>query len=349
MGYSEFGEPEIKRVKNYKKGLIIHHWDTDGISSAALFLEYLKKIKKELIIKNYTSTIGNYFLEDHEINRISSHNYDFIIVADISFPKNNILKLKNTSKAEIFYFDHHFQEKIVEVYHLNPIIEGKNGEKYPSTSWIVNNYLGNPLSIPAVLGAVGDHEIKLKNKKMIYKVITEFIEKLGISFDDLLRMVELIDSNYKVGDRNGVLKAPFVLLKNDPKAILDDPKWNENLEKLREDVEKQTSKPPTRREGKILIWEINTRYNTTSTITRRLAWKNNDNIVVIVNKGWFPDRDQVYIRTGNDFFDSKKIIDFARGLGYSAGGKKEVFAAVVPRNETKKFLELVLPKLGENR
>lgn len=349
MFSSELGEPEIRCVKNYKKGLIIHHWDTDGISSAALFLEYLEKMGEKLVIQNFTPIIGNYFLEDQEINEISSQNYDFIIVADINFPKNNILKLKNVSKAELFYFDHHFQEKISEIYHLNPIIEGKNGEKYPSTSWIVNNYLGNPLNIWAVLGAVGDHEIKLKDKRNIYLAVNEFIEKLEISFENLLRMVELIDSNYKVGDRKGVLNAPYVLLKNDLKAILEHSKWNKNLEKLREAVEEHVDKPPIRIEGKILIWEINTPYNITSTITRRLAWKNNGKIVVVINRGWFKDRDQVYVRTGSNFFDSQKIIDFARGLGYSAGGKKEVFAAVVPKNETEKFLELILSKLGESR
>jgi single-stranded DNA-specific DHH superfamily exonuclease len=348
MHSSERSEPEIELVKRYKKGLIIHHWDTDGISSATLFLEYLRKKKKELIIENYTPNIGNYSLEAREIKRISSQKYQFIIIADINFPKNDVLKLKNVSKAEVFYFDHHIQEKIEEVHHFNPLIEGIDGEKYPSTSWFVNDYLGNPVNILAVLGAVGDHETKLKNKKAIYKVIEDFIEKLEISFDDLLRMAELIDSNYKMGDRNGVLKAPFLLLKNNPTIILEHPTWNKNLQILREDVEKQTSEPPTRIEGKILIWEINTPYNTTSTITRRLAWKNNDNIVVIVNRGWFKDRDQVYIRTGNNLFDSDEIINFAKGLGYNAGGKKEVAAAVVPRNETKKFLELLIPRLGAN-
>lgn len=348
MYSSERGKLEIERVKNYEKGLIIHHWDTDGISTAALFLEYLRKMKKELIIKNYTPTIGNYYLVDREIKRVSSQNYQFIIIADINFPKNNILQLKNASKAEVFYFDHHIQERIEEVHHFNPLIEGINGERYPSASWFVNNYLGNPVNIPVVLGAVGDHETKLKDKKNVYKVVKDFIEKSGISFDDLLRMAELIDSNYKMGDRNGVLKAPFLLLKNDPKAILEHPTWHKNLEILREDVDKQISKPPTRIEGKILIWEINTPYNTTSTITRRLAWKNNDNIVVIVNKGWFKDRDQVYIRTGNNLFDSNEIITFAKSLGHNAGGKKEVVAAVVPKSETEKFLELVLQKLGAN-
>ena len=184
----ECGELEIERIKNYKTGLIIHHWDVDGISSATLFLEYLWKMKKELIIENYTPTIGNYVLEDYEINRICLHNYHFIIIVDINFPKSNILKLKNASKAEIFYFDHHIQEKIEEVYYFNPLIEGINGEKYPSASWFVNNYLGNPVNINAILGAVGDQETRLENMKNIYKVVKAFIEKVGISFDNLLRM-----------------------------------------------------------------------------------------------------------------------------------------------------------------
>lgn len=334
----------ISRIKNYKKGLILHHWDTDGVSSAALLLEHLKKEKK-LVIRNYTPIIGNYCLESREIEEISSQKYDFIIIVDINLPKNNIIKLKNDSKAELFYFDHHIQDRIEEVHHFNPLIGEENGENYPSASWLVNECLGNPVNLPAVLGAVGDHEVRLKNKKKIYTTIEEFAERLGLTFDNLLRMVELIDSSYKVGDRSEVLRAPFVLLKNNPKEILEHPTWNKYLEKLREDVEKQISKQPTRTEGRILIWEINTPYNTTSTITRRLAWKNNQNIVVVVNHGWFRDRDQVYIRAGNTPFDSKEIIDFARGLGYSAGGKREVVAAVVPKNETKRFLELVLPKL----
>jgi len=40
------------------KGLLIHHWDTDGICSARLILESLRD--KEII--NVTPKIGNYYL-----------------------------------------------------------------------------------------------------------------------------------------------------------------------------------------------------------------------------------------------------------------------------------------------
>jgi len=346
MFSSKSSKPELESVKNYEKGLIIHHWDTDGISSAALLLQYLRKEKNKFAIENYTPPIGNYRLSDDEIEKISSKNCQFIIIVDINLPKNNILKLKEHSKAEVFYFDHHIQEKIEEIHHFNPLIEGNNGEKYPSASWFLNCYLNNPVTLPAVLGAVADHETKLKDKREVYITIEEYLEESGLSFNDLLRMVELIDTNYKVGDRRGVLKAPFTLLQNDPQIILENPLWNNNLKVLRKEVEKQTSRPPTRREGKILIWDINTPYNVTSTVTRRLAWKNNDSIVVVINRGWFPDRDQVYMRSGNKLFCSQELINFANNLGYEAGGKEEVFAAVVPKSETEKLLELLLRRLG---
>ncbi|MBS7250434.1 MAG: DHH family phosphoesterase [Candidatus Freyarchaeota archaeon] len=349
MFSSKIGEPELRNVKKYERGLIIHHWDTDGISSAALLLQYLRKVKSELAIENYTPPIGNYRLSDDEIEKIGSKNYQFIIIVDINLPKNNILKLKEYSKAEVFYFDHHIQERIEEVHHLNPLIEGINGEKYPSASWFLNCYLNNSVTLPAVLGAVADHETRIKDKKEVYRTIGEYLEKSGLSFNDLLRMVELIDTNYKVGDREGVLKAPYTLLENDSRIILENPVWNKNLEVLRKEVEEQTSIPPTRREGKILIWDINTPHNITSTVTRRLAWKNNDSIVVVINRGWFPDRDQVYMRSGNKLFDSQELINFAHSLGYDSGGKEEVFAAVVPKSETEKLLEILLKRLKRGK
>ena len=59
------------------KGVLIHHWDADGICSARLLL---KKFTKK-VINNKTPKIGNYFLTEKEINDYST--YDFIIVADM--------------------------------------------------------------------------------------------------------------------------------------------------------------------------------------------------------------------------------------------------------------------------
>ena len=137
------------------KGLIIHHWDTDGICSAKLLIEYLKDKQ----IDNKTPVIGNYYLTDEELSKYSK--YDFIIIADMSLPEENILYLAKTAKVMIF--DHHLGKVIDQVFHHNPIIKGESPDLYPSASWIINDYLENDINLYALLGIIGDHEQKIKN------------------------------------------------------------------------------------------------------------------------------------------------------------------------------------------
>ncbi len=73
------------------KGLLIHHWDTDGICSARILLDYLSDKK----MVNKTPIIGNYFLTEPELESYAA--YDFIIIADMSFPEPNIKKLAEKS------------------------------------------------------------------------------------------------------------------------------------------------------------------------------------------------------------------------------------------------------------
>ena len=48
--------------------IIIHHWDTDGICSAALLSD------KDTV--NMTPCIGNYFLTDDELRRIKQGDFE---------------------------------------------------------------------------------------------------------------------------------------------------------------------------------------------------------------------------------------------------------------------------------
>ena len=167
------------------KGLLIHHWDTDGICSARLILAHLP----DKNITNKTPELGNYFLTDEELKEYSK--YDYIIVVDMSLPADNILKLAENSKVMIF--DHHLGAEIKQVFHNNPVIKGENPDEYPSASWIVNHYLGNPLNLFALLGIVGDHEQKIKNNKTFYKILNDYCKNNNITFDDMLKMVYLLD------------------------------------------------------------------------------------------------------------------------------------------------------------
>ena len=312
------------------KGLLIHHWDTDGICSIRLLVEHLSD--KSII--NKTPVLGNYFLTEKELEDYSK--YDFVIVADMSLPEDNILKL--AKNAKVLIFDHHLGREIKEVFHHNPVIKGKNPNEYPSASWIINRYLDNPVNLFALLGIVGDHEQKIKNNQLLYTTITNFCNKNNLTFDDMLKMVYLLDSNYKIGDKKAVEKAPHLLLTyTSANEILENNQWNKNLTKLNEEITKQLNQASDEINGTILK-KINTPYNIISTITRKVAWESGKNTLVI-NTGFFGDMDQVYVRSNKN---AEPIIKRGKDLGFKCGGKKEVLGAIVPKDKTDSFVEEIM-------
>ena len=308
------------------KGLIIHHWDTDGICSAYLLMKHLSD--KDII--NKSPEIGNYYLTEKELDSYSK--YDFIIIADMNFPEDNILKL--AKKAKVMIFDHHLGKEIKQIMHHNPVIKGKNPDEYPSASWIVNDYLGNDINLFALLGIVGDHEQKIENNKLFFKMITDFCNNNNLSFDSILKMCYLLDSNYKIGDKTAVEQAPHLLLSGESaEYILENSQWNENYTKLNEEIIKQLEIPHDEINGTILK-KINTNYNIISTITRKVAWDSGKNTLVI-NTGFFDDKDQIYMRSKKN---AEPMIKRGKELGFKCGGKREVLGAIVPKDKTDSFL-----------
>jgi single-stranded DNA-specific DHH superfamily exonuclease len=321
-------------LENLKgKGLLIHHWDTDGICSARLFLEKLS----DKDITNKTPELGNYFLTDQELEDYSK--FDFVIVTDMSMPEDNILRL--AKNAEVMIFDHHLGKVIEQVFHNNPVIKGENPDKYPSTSWIVNDYLGNELNLFGLLGIIGDHEQKIKNNQEFFKLITDFCNERDLNFEDMLKMAYLLDSNYKIGDKSAVEKAPNLLLENGTvDFIMNNHNWNDNYNKLIQELEKQQNMPYDEING-IILKKINTSYNIISSLTRKVAWSSGKNTIVI-NTGFFNDRDQVYIRSKKN---AEPMITRGKELGYKCGGKKEVLGAIVPKKQTDTFVQEIIEYL----
>jgi len=312
------------------RGLIIHHWDTDGICSAYLLMKHLSN--KNIV--NKTPEIGNYYLTEEELADYSK--YDFVIIADMFFPEENILRL--AKKAKVMIFDHHLGKLIKEVFHHNPVIKGENPDEWPSASWIINSFLDNDINLFALLGIVGDHEQKIENNKPFYKIITDFCNRNNLNFDSMLKMIYLLDSNYKIGDKKAVEEAPHLLLINDsPAYILDNKKWNKNLKKLNDEINKQLEKPEKLING-IIFKKINTSYNIISTITRKIAWERRKNTIV-ANTGFFKDKDQIYMRSSKN---TEPMILRGKSLGFKCGGKEEVLGAVVPKDKTDTFVQELL-------
>lgn len=325
---------ELEQLRG--KGLLIHHWDTDGICSAKLILEKLG----EKIATNKTPTLGNYFLTDKEIEECNG--YDFIIIVDMSLPEENILQLAKTT--DIYIFDHHLGEVIAEVFHHNPIIKGENLDMYPSASWIVNGYLQNPVNLHAILGIIGDHEQKIKQNTIFYEKIEAFCKENNLTFEDLLEMVYLIDSNYKLGDKSAVEQAPFFIRDNPTSQdIQNHQQWKTNLTNLTKEIDTILNEPFETTQD-FIMKTMNTKSNIISTITRKIAWKHDKNTIVI-NKGYFEEENQLYVRTNNQ--DMKPMIQKGKEYGFKCGGKKEVLGAILPKQKTQAFVEEIIKYLTQ--
>jgi single-stranded DNA-specific DHH superfamily exonuclease len=313
------------------KGLLIHHWDTDGICSAKLILEKLG----EKIVANRTPILGNYFLTPEELEKCKG--FDFIIITDMSLPEENILELSNYAE-NVLIFDHHLGPEIKTVFHHNPVIKGENPDEYPSASWIVNDYLENPVNLFALLGIVGDHEQKIKNNPKFNQIIKDFCEENNLTFEDLHKMVYLLDSNYKKGDKKTVEKAPYKLLEiQKPAEILENDEWNKNYDLIENEINRQLDDTGETFDQTILK-KMNSSFNIISTVTRKLAWNTQKNTIV-VNTGFFDDLDQLYVRTTSK--NMEPMIKRGKELGFKCGGKKEVLGAIIPKNQTESFLEEV--------
>jgi len=317
---------------SYKRGLIVHHWDTDGICSAGMLLSELKG--KE--VDNISPEIGNYYLTEGEIKTIKDRDYEFIAIADVCIPKDEVLKLRDSVNSKIFIFDHHLQENIKEVEHLNPVSKGKSQESFPSTSWVLSQWVG--IDLLAVLGAVGDKEAWIKENELIYPQIEKFMGAHSVDFKQLLRMVKLIDSSYKVMDKEGVESAARFVTenRNSPEKIIRYQPWHRNSKRIKAEIDRQMSNEIIE-DGNFMILNIVTPMNIISTMTRKLAWKNPQKTVVVVNRGFFWDRSQIYVRGTK----AQSLIKIAKEMGYSAGGKRGVAGIVLPNADTNDFLQTI--------
>lgn len=318
--------------------LIIHHWDTDGLCSGALILEQLGDKKAE----TWTPPLGTFYLSEEHIEFAGS--FDNVIICDMALPSDNVKKIAKT--AEVIMFDHHHQDPIEGITHINPVAYGASGSEYPSNTWVLKEKLGLQVSLRVLLGFIGDREQKIKDNPQFWTLVQGYMKENNVSFDELLELVYRIDSSYKVGDRDSVIEAPHFLREyKTRKEILGNKKWKKNLENLEKKLEKVLSEPPEIVNG-VQLKRLDTPYAIISQVTRRLAWGTGKDTIVL-NTGFFENQDQMYSRSQN--VDYHALITRAKKLGFNAGGKKDVIGAIIPKTKTESFLEETIDYIKKNR
>ncbi|MEA1993954.1 MAG: hypothetical protein U9N35_06135, partial [Euryarchaeota archaeon] len=272
--------------------MIIHHWDCDGICSAAL----LKAVEGgELFVPH------DFFLDDEEKEYIKKKDLETIYLADIALPSEDLRFLKELSELHIF--DHHKRKEKEKNFYID--------EDSPSTTFIIKRHYKLGENFLPVLGAVGDKEEKILDTEY-KKDVENVLEKYSINFAQLLKMAKLLDSNYILNDFKAVKESVDLVLKskNNPEAILSNEKLNKNLEKIEKEIKNNLDYSI---ENNFVLCEINTEHRIISRITRILFKKYPDNDILVINR-----------KAGNIYLRSKKdlspLIAHAKEQ-YCAGGK----------------------------
>lgn len=332
---------EVDKLREIEKPLVLHHWDTDGICSAAMIIKFLENVPAQSMVPR----IGMYSLSEDEFRQIRQGRYDSIILADLALPEKDYDRLVRLG-PEIWIFDHHVKDRREDLHQINPVARGSPPDDYPSATWVLHECLGTPLDLLTVLGAIGDKEEMIRQSPT-YASVQEYMESSGLSFDVLLRICTLIDSSYRVGDVSGIENVVSFVINhdNDPSALLTNETWIRNDERVSRAIEAEEKAAGTPA-GDTMLHHFSSDLDIVSAVSRKLTVMSGVRTSVVIQTGFFPEYDRVYVRTSDYGLDLRPILEMAKGRGHVSGGKREVVGTVVPVENTEDFLNDTLRLLG---
>ncbi len=305
--------------------MIVHHWDTDGIASAAMYI----KLHGEDEL--FTPKIGNFYLdaEDFEYVRKAAR----IVILDMNLPEATRL----CEHAELYIYDHHRAAKVeCAREHYNPFLLGMN---YPSCTTVLMERFSYEPDYLVALGIVGDKGPDAQKIPEWY-IVENVMKKESITLNDLLLAAELLDSSFRMNKRDEVVDNVHLVL-HGIHEVLEEESLHRNLELISREVELWTRRAEDR--GRYMYLEMQSPYMIISAVTRRIAWGSGKPALVINHKS---DRDEFYIRFPNGEYSALNLIQKVKRLGYNAGGKEEVMGAILPKGEGSRFASQILEVLG---
>lgn len=295
----------------------------------------------------FVPTIGNYFLSQQQLSRIIEKRFETVIIADMAFPKVQLEAVRDGCKRLII-FDHHIQDIVEKVQHINPVARGTEPAKVPSNTWNIRVHHKLPVNVLTVLGLLGDNEERIIENKFVWPEMKGFLDDAGIPFNLLSECVDLIDSNYQVGDSKGVRDAVAFLREHgsSPESILERTDWMENVDRVDFETEKWLNTPAVELGESLVLKRIRTKCHIASSIGRKTA-RALGKMTIVHNKADTGELEQLYIRGVHPLTDMSGLIDDARRRGFFAGGKRDVMGVLLPTKDLESYMEQVINKLKD--
>ena len=109
--------PWLELLDKKSHVLIIHHWDSDGVSSAAIITQYLNANFPSLIIDYVIPDVGTYRILPNDKNAIGNISipksyYDMTVILDYSVPEDDIINYASKFAHPVVVYDHHLRTPI---------------------------------------------------------------------------------------------------------------------------------------------------------------------------------------------------------------------------------------------
>lgn len=315
---------------------VVHHWDADGIASAALVIEEVRRVSPGAKVHNRSPAIGRWALDEGEVASIRAWGPDLLVIVDLAIRDDDLdAILDGLPGVPALMVDHHRAEvpEHPRLEYINPVAEGLPEVDHPACSWVLRELMGRDTDLLTVLGVFGDRGRGMEDEP-IWGQMEAFLAGSEMDWDDMHLLVDLVDSAAKRVDLRGVNAAVGHLLDGwrEPKGLLEVPEWREGNDEVEGALVRELERGPERVVDGTLVKTIDTPYLVISTAARRLLRTREETEVVVVNLGYSDEEVQVYVRRRGDL-DLAPLIPIMRQRGYSAGGKGEVLGVILPRDD----------------
>ncbi len=336
MGKMEEDNPVAALVRGKRRVAVVHHWDADGIASAALVVEEARRVSPKAQVHNGSPTIGRWALDEGEIATLRGWAPDALVIVDLAVRDEDLDEiLDGLPGVPALLVDHHRAEvpSHPRLTYWNPVAEGRPETEYPACSWVLRELLGRPADLLTVLGVFGDRGRGVSGEP-VWPHLEAFLSGAGMTEAEMHRLVDLVDSSAKRVDLPAVNEAVAHLLRGwrEPRGLLEVPEWVEGAEEVERALDRELERGPETVTDGTLVKTIDTPYLVISTAARRLLRTRDHPVVVVVNLGYSEVEAQVYVRRRGEL-DLAPLIPVMRQRGYSAGGKGEVLGVIVPQGE----------------
>ncbi|MHC1601075.1 MAG: DHH family phosphoesterase [Candidatus Nezhaarchaeales archaeon] len=330
-------------LKNFKRIAVIHHWDSDGLASAALIGRYLSKFNVDTSF--HIPKIGIYAIEAINLSEIKEQEPEALLILDYGIPVSHIEKLESLLGVDVIVVDHHINDVRSKSF-FNPIAEGLSEDEYPSTTWVLRDLIDVEDSLDLVaLGVVGDLGKRLEDKAL-KGIIEGFISKFGLALDDIYEASNLVDSCYRLLDYSSIHYARRLLEDRGVEGVLRSPILDEKLLELKDEVDRALHSLKLIENGRsIKIFELATKSYITSLIGRELAHKFKNSIIMLIHEVKGLGLTYIYVRSLK--FNLRGVLEALRkDQSMNIGGKDKVFVVTCPAN-CKDHVMLIYDKLIE--